>query len=377
MKTKIAMLLILTLTLSIFGCGNPTGPSSNSPGSASQGASAAELPALSKETMKVGFIYGSSIGDEGYTYAHNLGRLAVENMGIKTMYLENVPETSDCEKAARDLIDQGCNVIYAISFGHMEYIANVADEYPNVYFNHATGYINKPNMNTYMGRMYEAQYLTGIAVGLRTVTNKIGFVTTFPIPECVRQVNAFTLGVRSVNPGATVEVKWTSSWFDPATEKAASSELLNTGCDVIAAYCDTMNPQMAAAERGLWATGCSSPGASVIPDAYLTAPIFRWAEYYTVDVQRILDGKWAGGSGYWLGLKDGVVALDELTNNCAEGTQAKVEEIKAKILDGSFFVFTGEIKDNKGEVRIKAGERYTDEQMLSFDWFVEGVIGSV
>jgi basic membrane protein A len=297
-------------------------------------------------------------------------------MGIQTMYLENVPESAECEKAARDLIEQGCNVIYAISFGHMEYISNVADEYPEVYFNHATGYITKPNMSTYMGRLYEVQYLTGIAAGMRTETNKIGIVTTFPIPECVRQVNAFTLGVRSVNPEATVEVKWTSSWFDPATEKSAATELLNGGCDVIAAYCDTMNPQMAAAERGVWATGCSSSGAAVIPQAYLTAPLFNYAEFYTKDVQRILDGTWVSGFS-WLGLNDGVVALDDLTENCAPGTAEAIEPVKAAIMDGSFNMWAGEIKDNTGAVRVEAGQQLTDEDLLAFDWFVEGVIGTV
>jgi basic membrane protein A len=339
-------------------------------------ATASSLPALTKETIKVGFLYGSSIGNEGYTYTHNLGRLALEKEGIKTMYLENVPETADCEKAARDLIEQGCNVIYAISFGHMQYIANVAEEYPEVYFNHATGYITKPNMSTYMGRMYEAQYLTGIAVGLKTETGKVGFVTTFPIPECVRQVNAFTLGVRSVNPTAVVEVKWTSSWYDPATEKSAATELINKGCDVIAAYCDTMNPQMAASEKGLWATGCSSPGGYIIPDAYLTAPLFHYDVFYSKDVQRILDGTWESGSS-WLGLADGVVGLDELTKNCAPGTGEKIEPVKQSLIDGSFDMWAGEIKDNQGTVRVKAGETLDDSKLVALDWFVEGVIGSV
>jgi basic membrane protein A len=339
-------------------------------------ATASSLPALTKETIKVGFLYGSSIGNEGYTYTHNLGRLALEKEGIKTMYLENVPETADCEKAARDLIEQGCNVIYAISFGHMQYIANVAEEYPEVYFNHATGYITKPNMSTYMGRMYEAQYLTGIAVGLKTETGKVGFVTTFPIPECVRQVNAFTLGVRSVNPTAVVEVKWTSSWYDPATEKSAATELINKGCDVIAAYCDTMNPQMAASEKGLWATGCSSPGGYIIPDAYLTAPLFHYDVFYSKDVQRILDGTWESGSS-WLGLADGVVGVAELTKNCAPGTGEKIEPVKQSLIDGSFDMWAGEIKDNQGTVRVKAGETLDDSKLVALDWFVEGVIGSV
>jgi basic membrane protein A len=385
MKKSIVALLLCILVLAVtVGCTKDTSEtdlgaeavSEENVVSTSSVSTASGLPALTKDTMKVGFIYGSSIGNEGYTYTHDLGRLALEEQGIETMYLENVPETADCEKAARDLIEQGCNVIYAISFGHMQYIANVADEYPDVYFNHATGYMTKPNMATYMGRMYEAQYLAGIAVGMRTETGKIGFVTTFPIPEVVRQVDAFTLGVRSVNQSATVEVKWTSSWYDPATEKSAATELINKGCDVIAAYCDTMNPQMAAAEKGLWATGCSSPGGYLIPDAYLTAPIFHYDVFYTKDVQRILDGTWVSGSS-WLGLSDGVVGLDEITENCLPGTADVVESAKSGILDGSFDIWAGEIRDNQGEVRVSSGETLDDAQLQSLDWFVEGVIGSV
>jgi len=386
MKKFLVLTLIVAMLFGVVACSNTpsnesatnestTGESAGT-GTGEETATASGLKKLNKEEIKVGFIYGSSIGDEGYTYAHNLGRLALEEMGIKTMYLENIPETADCEKAARDLIAQGCNVIYATSFGHGEWIANVAQEHPDVYFNHATGYITLNNMATYMGRMYEAEYLAGIAAGMKTKTNKIGFVTTFPIPEVIRQVNSYTLGVRSVNPTATVEVKWTSSWFDPVAEKSAATELINTGCDVIAAYCDTMNPQMAAAERGLFATGCSSPGKKVIPNAYLTAPLFDWAAFYTADIQRIIDGTWTGESR-WLGMKDGVVAIDEITENCAEGTKEAVEKAKAAIIDGSLFVFTGEIKDNNGNVRVAEGQKLTDEEMLAMDWFVEGVIGSV
>lgn len=332
---------------------------------------------IAKEDIKVGFIYGSTVGDEGYTFTHNRGRLALEEAGIPTMYLENIPETSECEEAARNLIDQGCNVIYAISFGHGQYIANVAAEYPDVYFGHCTGYITGDNLNTYMGRMYEAQYLTGIAAGMRTETNKIGIVTTFPIPEVVRQINSFCLGIRSVNPEATLEVKWTSSWYDPATEKAAATELLNGGCDVIAAYCDTMNPQLTAAEAGAWATGCSSSGYDKIPDAYLTAPLFNYGKFYMADVQSIIDGTRESNVSIWQGMAEGLVELDVITDNCAEGTAEKIEEVKAQIIDGSFDVWAGELKDNQGNVRVAAGETLTDADLLALDWLVEGVIGSL
>ncbi len=377
MKKLLCTLLTLVLCLTLIACNGKTKPVTPTASEPSQADEPASLPSLTKESMKVGFLYGSPVGDEGYTYAHDLGRLALEDMGIATMYIENVPASADCEKAINDLIDQGCNVIYGISFGFGEYMANVAPNHPDVYFGHATGYLTGDNLNTYMGRLYEPHYLAGIAAGLRTGTNKIGFVTTFPIPECVRMVNAYTLGVRSVNPQATVEVKWTSSWFDPVAEKAAATELINVGCDVIGAYCDTLNPQMAAAEQDKWATGCNSSGYDVIPDAYLTAPLARYAVFYIADVQRILDGEWAGNTNRWLGLDTGVVEIDEITENCAEGTAEKVEQAKQEIMNGSLFVFEGPLSDNTGKEMAATGEKLSDADMLALDWFVEGVIGSV
>lgn len=399
MKKAVVIVIIIALIAGLFSCtpaGDDNPDQTKQPGKEASNTNededgketegdtdssdtASGLPSLSMDDLKVGFLYNTTIGSEGYVYVHNLGRLALEDMGIETLYLENVPETSECEKAARDLIEQGCNVIYAVSFGHMEYISNVADEYPNVYFNHCTGYINKDNMSTYMGRIYQAQYLAGVAAGMRTETDKIGFVTTFPIPEVIRQVNAYTLGARAVNPEATVEVKWTSSWYDPATEKTAASELLNGGCDVIAAYCNSMNPQMAAAERGVWATGGTSPGGeTVVPDAFLTSAIFDYAAFYKQDIQDIVDGTWSSQDGFkWRGLETGVVKLDGISDNCAPGTTEKIKELQQDIIEGNLDIWKGEIKDNSGEIKINSDETLTDENLLAFNWFVEGVIGTI
>ncbi len=385
----ISLVLAILLTASLLaGCSSTPAAESSAPASeaasapaesaeASEAASTASgLPAISKEDMKVAFIYGSAVGEEGYSFAHDKGRQAVEAMGIQTTYLENIPETAQFEKAVRDLIEQGYNVIYATSYGYGEYVVKLAEEYPDVYFNHATGAVTGQNLATYMGRLYQSEYLAGMAAGYRTASNKIGFVVSFPIPEVVSQVDAFTLGVRSVKPDATVEVKWTNSWYDPVAEKTAGLELVNSGCDVIMAYLDTMNAQIAAAEKGAYAIGCSSPGGSVLPDAYLTAPIFNWATYYTQDVQKIMDGTWMGEFQFY-GLDSGVVDIDELTANNAEGAADAVAAAKAAIIDGSLDVFGGEIKDNEGTVRIEAGSAMTDEQILTLDYFVEGVIGSV
>jgi basic membrane protein A len=337
---------------------------------------AAGLEPIAKEDIKAAFIYGSAVGEEGYSYAHDLGRLALEAAGYQATYVESIPETDRFEKTVRDLIEQGYNVIYATSYGYGKYVEALADEYPNVYFNHATGEVTKENMATYMGRLYQSQYLAGIAAGLRTETNRIGYVVSFPLPEVVSQVNGFTLGVRSVNPDAVVEVKWTNSWYDPPVETNAGLELVNTGADVVIAYLDTMSAQLAAAEKGAWVLGCSTSGASVAPDHYLTAPIFNWAEYYVPNAASIVDGSWSGRFEF-LGLDSGVVDVDELTDNNAPGAREAVGEAKAAILNGSLDVFAGEIRDNDGNVRVAAGESLSDEEILTLDWFVEGVNGSI
>jgi basic membrane protein A len=335
----------------------------------------AGLPALSKDEIKAAFIYGSAVGEEGYSYAHDLGREALAAAGYDVTYVEGIPETDQFEKTVRDLIDSGRNVIYATSFGYGPYCEKLADEYPNVYFNHATGSVTKTNLSTYMGRLYESEYLAGMAAGLKTETNQLGFVASFPIPEVVSQINGFTLGAKAVNPDVVVNVKWTNSWYDPPTEANAGLELANTGSDVIMSYLDTMSAQIAAAEKGAWAIGCSTSGANVLPEKYLTAPIFDWAKFYTANVESIVNGTWSPDFQF-LGLDTGVVDIDDLTGNNAADVAERVADAKAKIIAGELIVFGGEIKDTAGEVRVRAGEALSDEGILTMDWYAEGVKGA-
>jgi len=367
MKKMLSLLLAGLMIFALVGCG--------------QGTEAPKTEGTTKgipaDKIKVGFTYVGPVGDEGYSYAHDQGRKALEAaLKVQTVIMENVPEGADCEKAIRDLIDQGCNVIYATSFGHMDWIEKVSKDYPNIYFGHATGYKQGANLSNYMGRIEEPRYLSGIAAGLKTKSNKIGYVAAMPIPEVVRGINSFTLGVRSVNPKATVEVLWTNSWYDPSMEKSAAIELLNKGCDVMAQHCDSTAPQLAAQEKGAFAVGYNSATYEAVPKAYLTAPLFNWGAYYIDDVQKIIDGTWQSRS-YWEGMKAGAVKLDELSPNCAEGTKEKVEAAKAKIMDGSLKVFQGPIKDNKAELKVAEGQAASDADLLSMLWFVEGVIGTV
>ncbi len=331
---------------------------------------------LTKETIKVGFVYIGTHNDEGYTQAHDQGRVALDAMGIKTAYIEQVPENADCEKAIRDLIDQGCNVIYTNSFGYMDWTLKVAAEFPKVYFGHCSGYKRADNVSTYFGKVYQARYLAGIVAGMKTKANKIGYVAAMPIPEVIRGINAFTVGARSVNPKATVEVIWTNTWFDPAVEKQAALELLNKGCDVMAQHQDTTATQIAAQEKGAFAIGYNSSTPNAAPAAYLTAPLFNWATFYVEDVQKILDGTWTSRA-YWEGLDKNMVTLDAITANAASGTAEAVEAAKAKIISGELQPFAGPLADQSGTVKVAAGAAMTDDEIWNMGWFVEGVIGNV
>ena len=338
------------------------------------------FPAIAKEDLKIGFLYVGPVGDEGYSYAHDQGRAKMaETLGLaedQTLIVENVPEESECADQVRNLIDQGCNVIFATSFGHQDWVMEVAKEYPDVIFEHCSGFRYGENMTAYFGRMYQIRYLTGIAAGLKTESNKIGYVAAMPTAEVVRGANAFALGVKSVNPDATVEVKFTNSWYDPAGEKNVAIDLLNSGCDVIGQHVDTTAPQVAAQEKGAFATGYNAATYDVAPQAYMTAPLWDWGSYYTAEVQKIIDGTWTS-QNYWGDMKDGIVYLDELSANCAEGTQEKIDEAYAKIESGELKIFAGPISDNTGAERVPAGSEMTDAELLAFDWFVDNIVGTV
>jgi basic membrane protein A len=329
-----------------------------------------------KDNLKVGFVYIGSVHDEGYTQAHDKGRLALEAMGVNCSYVENVKENADCEKTIRDLIDQGCNVIYTNSFGFMDWTLKVANDFPNVYFGHCSGYKQSQNMSSYFGKIYQARYLSGIAAGYKTRVNKIGYVAAFPIPEVIRGINAFTLGVQSVNPNATVEVVWTSTWYDPTVEKQGAIELLNKGCDVIAQHQDTTAPQIAAQERDAFAVGYNVSTPDAAPRAYLTAPLFHWETFYVDDVNSVIAGTWHSRA-YWEGFSNGTVSLDTLTANNDPLAAGAIETARAGIIAGTFEQFSGPLADQEGTIRVPAGTKMTDDEIWNMGWFVKGVIGII
>lgn len=365
MKKILAILCVLVLVMS--GC--------------SQQSNSGETTDTSTEKLKVGFIYIGHINDGGFTQAHDKGRLELEEaLGdrVETMYQEVVPENiQDVKNSAKVMIDRGATVIFANSFGYMDGLEELSKEYPDVKFLHFSGYkMNDTNFGNYFGAMEEPRYLSGIVAGMKTKSNKIGFVAAFPLPELFISINAFTLGVRSVNPEATVQVVWTNSWYDPAKEKEAAEVLLENGCDVLAQHVDTTGPQVAAESNGATAIGYNADSYQAAPKAFMTAPVWNHGVFYIDQVQKILDGTWAPES-YYGTIKDGYIDLLPLTENAPEEAKAKVEEVKEKMKAGEFNVFAGPVKNQAGEIVIADGEMPDRAKIWETNYLVEGVIGTI
>lgn len=330
-----------------------------------------------EQEFKVGFVFTGPIGDNGWTQQHNYGRLAIEEeLGVGTLYKESVPNTQESAKVMRDMIAQGAKMIFATSFGYMDYMLEVAAEHPEVAFFHCGGYKQTENAVNYLGRMYQARYLSGIVAAMKSETGKLGYIAAFEIPEVVRGINAFTLGARSVDPDVTVEVIWTHDWNDPPREKEASFALIDNGCDVIAQHQTAPANLQAAEARGVWGIGYHADMNDSAPEACLTSPYWNWEPYYVQVTQDVMNGTW-DAQNYWGGMDEDIVRLAELGKNAPAGADAAVAEAKAKIVSGELVVFAGPLKDNTGAVRVPEGSQMDDGAMLGMDWLVEGVIGSI
>lgn len=372
MKKRLSLLLAVMLLMGVVltGCGGSKPAETSAEGTTA--------PATSTdEALTVGFVFVGPIGDGGWSGAQNDGRVFVEEeLGVKTLFKESVPEGPEVEKVMRDMIDQGASVIFATSFGYMEYVEKISKEFPEVKFLHCSGYKSTENMNNYFGRMYEPRFLSGIVAGLKTESNKIGYVAAFEIPEVIRGINAFALGVQAVNQEAVVDVRWTHTWYDPAKEKEAAKALLDSGADVIAQHQDTAGPQQAAEEKGAFAIGYNAISEEKAPKAYMTAPIWNWGVYYKDQVQKVMDGNWKA-ENYWGGMSDGIVMLAPLTDNAPVGAVEKVEEYAAKIIDGSFHVFGGLIELQDGTTVGQEGKVLEDSELLGMTYFVKNVVGKI
>lgn len=340
---------------------------------------AAGVPAFSAEPLKVGFVYVSPIGDAGWTYQHDLARKAMEEaLGdqVETKYIEDVPEGAEAERVIRRFASDGFDLVFTTSFGYMNPTIKVAKQFPDVVFEHATGYKTAENVGNYVARFYEARYLTGVVAGHMTESNTAGYVAAFPIPEVLRGINAFTLGMRSVNPDAQVKVVWVNSWFDPGREREAADVMISQGADVLTHHTDSTAVVQAAEEAGVWSVAYHSDMSKYGPESQLTAATHHWGDYYTKTAQEVLDGTWESTS-VWGGLAEGMSDIAPLSDKVPEDAAAKVEEIKAAIIDGSFHPFQGPIKNQAGEVAVPEGETMTDEELLTMEWYVEGVQGKL
>ena len=274
------------------------------------------------------------------------------------------------------LVHKGHNVIFTTSFGYMDATIDVAKRFKDVVFMHCSGYKTADNVGTYFGRMYEPRFLSGMVAGKMTKNNMVGYVAAFPIPEVVRGINAFTLGVRSVNPEAKVKVVWTQTWLDPGIERVAADSLLDVGCDVLAMHQDTPATLQAAETRGAYVIGYNCDMRSFAPKAFLTAPIWNWGAVYTQVAQAVHDGTWKNDQVWW-GLDKGLVKLAPLADQVPAEVRSLVEEKTAAIAAGKFHPFQGPIKDQKGVEKVAAGTTLSDGDLLGMNWFVEGVQGTI
>ncbi len=369
------VLLMFLLTVSFIACGKKEAAEEAAPEEAAEAPE--EKEAAEEEPLKVAFAYIGVPGDLGWTYEHDRGRkYMVEQLGdkVETTYIENVPEGPDAARIFRQYAQKGFDMIFATSFGYMDPMFEVAQEFPDVYFEHCSGYKTADNMATYFGRMYQPRYLSGLVAGSMTEENMIGYVAAFPIPEVIRGINAFTIGVQKVNPDATVKVVWTNTWYDPVKEREAAVALLDSGADIIAQHQDTTEPQKAAQERGKLSIGYDSDMAQFVGDTVLTSPVWNFGPYYTRVAEEAIEGTWESHS-FWGGMDTDVVQLAELSPKVPEDVRQLVEEEKDKILGGDWDVFTGPLKDQSGSVFLKEGEQMSDSDMLNMSFFVQGVQG--
>jgi basic membrane protein A len=326
--------------------------------------------------LKVAVVYIGVPGDEGWTYQHEQGILQLESeLGIEVTRLENIPEGAEATATFDQLARDGYNLIIGTSFGYMDPMLETAGKYPDACFQHASGYKTAENMGNFFGAMEEARYLSGIAAAKASSTGKLGYVAAFPIPEVIRGINAFTLGARSVNPDATVQVAWTSTWFDPAVEKEAAESLLQAGADVLGMHQDTTATGEAAKEAGAkWVGYNSDTMAAEFEGTWLTGPVWNWGPHYVEMAKAVASGT-CPTEPYYGNMADGMITLGVFGSDVDQETQDLIAEKAAAIIDGSLLPFTGPINDNTGTERIAAGASASLGDLLGQDYFVEGVIG--
>lgn len=329
--------------------------------------------------LKVGFVHVAPVTEAGWVRQHEDGRLAVQaafGARVKTSFVENVPEGPDAERVIRDLAATGHKLIFTPSFGYMEPTLKVAKDFPGVKFESITGYKTAANVATANARYYEGRYLAGIAAGRMTKTHVAGYVAGFPIPEVLQGINAFTLGMRSVDPKAQVKVVWLNTWFDPGKERDAAMVLFDQGVDVISFHTASTAVMAAAQERGKLAVAYHSDMRKVAPDAQVAAVTHEWGDYYKRRTQAVLDGTWKSGN-VWGGVKEGMIRIGHFGPRVPKAVREEVLARQEEIGAGRLKPFAGPIADNEGRAVVAGGQALTDPQILTMDFLVSGVQGKV
>lgn len=342
-------------------------------------AAAGTLPLLGQsafaaDPLKVAFVYLGPIGDHGWTYAHEQGRVTAANKfgdAISTTIVENVAEGPDSERVIRRLAEEGNDLIFTTSFGYMNPTLKVAKRFKNVKFEHATGYQRAPNMSTYNLRFHEGRAICGTIAGHMSKSGTAGYIASFPIPEVVMGINAFTLAARRVNPNFKTNVLWVSTWYDPAKEADAAKALIDQGADVMAQHTDSPAALQACEQRDLMAFGQAWDMSSFAPNAHLTAIQNNWGVYYIDRIQKAMDDKWESGDTWW-GMKEGAISMTPYNDRIPQDVRDAADALQAAIADGSGNPFSGPIKDQNGEVKLESGV-LGDGDLHKMDWYVEGV----
>jgi len=333
---------------------------------------------LAEEKIKVAFIYTGSHNDGGWSQAHDNGRLYLEEKlpYVETAYSDNVPDGAPAEKVIRDYCNQGYKVIFTTSFGFMDPSLNVAKDFPDVVFENCSGYKTAENMGSYYGRIYQADYLSGLIAGMMTKSNYIGFVAPFSIPDVVGNINAIAIGAREVNPDAKVHVIWLNSWYDPVQEANAAQTFLANSADIIVVRLNTPAPLQVAEKAGKYGIGYNIDQAAAAPKACLTSRVWHWGLYYVQIVKEVHEGTWKSGA-YWGGMETGLVELAPYGPMVPQKVRDYVNKRKQEIIEGTFKVFSGPLYDQNGKLKVKEGEEMPDGDKLSIQWFVEGVVGII
>ena len=341
---------------------------------------AAPAPAPKPEPLKIGFAYVGPVGDGGWTFAHDNGRKALEKEfgdKIATSFVENVPESADAERVFRDLTGQGNKLIFGTTFGYMEPMLKVAADSKDVKFEHATGYKQADNLRTYDSRTYEGAYMAGLIAGKMTKSNTLGVVGSIPIPEVIRNINAFTLGAQQSNPKVKTKVVWVNGWFDPPKETEAANALLNGGADVLFQNTDSPAVLKAAEAKGKRAFGWDSDMTAYGPKAHLASAVINWSPYYIKATKEALDGSWKGGTGVWWGVKEGAIDIVSIAEDVPADIKTKVADVKKGLADGTYVIWKGPITDNKGKVQIAKDAAADDKFLSGLNFYVKGVEGKI